>query len=295
MSPFFVAYALFPDWYLRGRSLLRTLTLGNWALFGCFVAGALVAGRTAWQLGLVWGLSPLAAAVVVRWTGALDGIRLRRGLRPRCWPPHLRVAWRFAGVSVLANVTTPLVLIGLGVLEADGVVGSLALGLRVAAVVAGALWLLVLNLLPAFMRDSPGRAARRALSALALGGFVWAVAAAATVLLGEWALGADYGSTLGWIVAGQLVLVPLSAKLVGEGAMIARYRDGARVAVAAVPPLLAGLGFGVGVLTSSGAPLVAGLLVGESTAAVLAFLAVRSAVPAPMPGGAGEELRAAPA
>jgi O-antigen/teichoic acid export membrane protein len=270
MTPFLVSYALLPDWWLRAGGQLGWLGAANWSSVLCFlVALALIPHGHADGYALAYGLAPLAAAAVAWWALSRRGIRPGLIVRWSAWKVHLRCSVLFAAAGAAGQIAVPLTLLGMSGAGDEAAVGAYAVGLRVAAAAAGALWLLVQNALPRVL------ASRRQIT------WTTAAAAAAPGLLGLipfvvlWRpvlaplLGPSYAELGGFVALGLIVLVVWGAKFVVEMGLIAAYADRSRIVMNVIAPLTvtAVLVTGLAGRGAATAPLV--LLAGEATGAVI--------------------------
>jgi O-antigen/teichoic acid export membrane protein len=157
---FFLAFAAFPDWALRGLEDFRGLALGN----AVYAAGLIVATL------VLLPAHPDPALAVALWAGCFLLAALatlprlvRRGLlslRPAfsvaAWRPHVRRSSMFSLGSVAAIGYTQLPILLAGVLTGPREVGLFSAGFRLLLAFIGALMILWWPLMPVLTRERPG-------------------------------------------------------------------------------------------------------------------------------------------
>lgn len=273
MSPYLLAYALFPDWWLRARGQLVALGLANWAVVLFFLAGwALSPAGSEHAYALAYGLSPLAGAVVA-WAALA-----RHDRHPRWtaswsrWRVHLRTSLLFGAAGLGGQVAVPLTLALMTATGDRRAAGAFALGLRAAASAANALWLLLQNALPRLLHTRARVSVRLLLVAAALPALGLSVAAALWTPLVAPLVGESYRPAGGHLLLGAALLVAWGPKYVVEIGLISRYGDVPRIVMNAVPPAVVLVALAVGTAGAGTAALALALIAGEAAAAGIGFL-----------------------
>ena len=157
---FFLAFAAFPDWALRGLEDFRGLALGN-AVYavGLVVATLLLLPAhpdPALAVGLWGGGFLLAALVVLPRLARRRALRLRLAFSFEAWRPHVRRSSMFSLGSIAAIGYTQLPILLAGVLTGPQEVGLFSAGFRLLLAFIGALAILWGPLMPVLTREQPG-------------------------------------------------------------------------------------------------------------------------------------------
>jgi O-antigen/teichoic acid export membrane protein len=157
---FFLAYAAFPDWALRGLEDFRALALGN-AVYAVSLIAATLALLPAHRdpalaVGLWGGCFVLAALVTLPRLARRGALRLRPSFSFAAWRPHARRSSMFALGSVAAIGYTQLPILLAGVLTRPQEVGLFSAGFRLLLAFIGALTILWWPLMPVLTRERPG-------------------------------------------------------------------------------------------------------------------------------------------
>jgi hypothetical protein len=220
---------------------------------------------------LAYGLAPLAAAAVAWIALARRGILPRVVLRWRAWKGHLRYSLLFAVAGAAGQIAVPLTLLGMAAAGDTAAVGAYAVGLRVAAAAAGALWLLIQNALPRLLASGRRITGPNAVAA-GLPGLVALIPCALLwrPLLAP-GLGPSYAELGGFVALGLVVLAVWGSKFVVEMGLIAGYADPARIAMNAVAPVTVAIVLVTG-LAARGAEIAPLALLGGEAAGVLVGL-----------------------
>jgi O-antigen/teichoic acid export membrane protein len=278
MLLFLPAFAAYPDWYLRGTGALKRLAIGNFAVASAWLAGTILLQRPPQpaRFGLAWALSPLAGSLAF-WIGIPDKrFILRDGLRPLAWLTHLRISGLFALSGAISNATIPAMLSALGLIAGFGVLGSYTLGLRLGMMGAGALLIVLQNLLPQLVQlrkeVSPNRIVAAPLS-LAIIGFGSLVTLSPFVLIPL--VGRSYRPGLFWILLGAAVIIPWSIKLPIEFLLIANRLDWERILVQLISLLGVLVSGAVMWLSHAAVILPIGYLVSECAGSYVGWILLR--------------------
>jgi O-antigen/teichoic acid export membrane protein len=274
MSVFVLAYAIYPDWLLRGLGALRVLAIGNWATLVLWAGLLAVASTTSSLTGaaLAYGVSPAAGAILVWYW-----LR-RRGWRPRLWVPprilfrRLAAALAFSAGGIIGGIATPVMFSTVVHLSSATAAASLALGLRVSTAAAGAGWIALQNMLPALVKDAKRETAGRQLVAAALPGIGLTVAAAiAWPIVLQPFLGEGYLRGFPLFLLGVANIIPFSLKYLAEMRLLAAFEDMSRTIVGSVGLGCTGLGCGAALLFGSPWYAAVGFTIGETVAALVGF------------------------
>lgn len=241
-ATFFLAYAAFPDWALRGFEDFRGLALGNVvyaaALVGVTLVLLPVRRDAALAVGLWGGCFALAALVTLPRLARRGVLRPRPGLTAAAWWPHARRSSLFSLGSVAAIGYTQLPLLLVGVLSTTRDTGLFSAGFRLLVAFIGALGIVWWPLMPVLTREPPDTPVFREVlgsSAALVLALSTPVALALTVfpaaVLG-WLFGAEYAAGALALAIGAWVL-PLYA-LTGllEQTSLALGRERMRAGVA---------------------------------------------------------------
>jgi O-antigen/teichoic acid export membrane protein len=281
MLLFLFTFAAYPDWFLRGTGVLNTLAVANFAVAALWLSLTLGLGALPQPSGyaLAWALSPLAGAVVFwsRYRGYVG--ELHQGIAPRKWLSHVKISGLFALSGGLANATIPAASTGLQVIGGSVVLGSYTVGLRIAAVIAGALLIGLQNFTPQLVRQR-GHINQGQLVGLALvGGIV--LFSTATILVPFVLIpliGTAYRLGEPEILIGFAAIVPWSAKFPIEALLIADHADRARIAIQLVSLAIVGVAIGGALLLHSWPLVAVGYLVAEATGAGVGWILLRGGV-----------------
>jgi O-antigen/teichoic acid export membrane protein len=272
MSPYLLAYAVFPDWWLRARGQLLHLGAANWAaVLSLLLAWALVPPGDAVAYALAYGLSPFAGAVVAMVALGRAGALPRWVASWTAWGQHLRTSLLFGVAGVGGQVSVPLTLATMTSVGSPRAAGAFALGLRASAAAANALWLLMQNALPRLLAGSRPVTGRMAAAAAVPPLLGVGVAALLWHPLIEPVVGPSYAGAGSYAALGVLLLAVWGPKYVVEIGLVATYGDKQRIAVNWVSPVLVvgAVVWGLADGRSWVMPVV--LLTGEGLAAVLGF------------------------
>ena len=159
-ATFFLAYAAFPDWALRGIEDFRGLALGNavYAVSLVAVTLALLPARrdAALAVGLWGGCFALAALVTLPRLARRGVLSARPAFSPSAWWPHARRSSMFSLGSVAAIGYTQLPLLLVGVLTTARDTGLFSAGFRLLVAFIGALGIVWWPLMPVLTRETPG-------------------------------------------------------------------------------------------------------------------------------------------
>lgn len=159
-ATFFLAYAAFPDWALRGLEDFRGLALGNVVYAIGLVAATLVllpAHRDPALAVALWGgCFALAALVTLPRLARRNALWLRPSFSFGAWRPHARRSSMFSLGSVAAIGYTQLPILLAGVLTGPREVGLFSAGFRLLLAFIGALAILWWPLMPVLTRERPG-------------------------------------------------------------------------------------------------------------------------------------------
>jgi O-antigen/teichoic acid export membrane protein len=159
-ATFFLAYAAFPDWALRGLEDFRGLALGNLVYAASLVTVTLVllpAHRDPALAVALWGgCFVLAALVTLPRLARRGALRLRPAFSFAAWRPHARRSSMFSLGSVAAIGYTQLPILLAGVLTGPQEVGLFSAGFRLLLAFIGALTILWWPLMPLLTRERPG-------------------------------------------------------------------------------------------------------------------------------------------
>jgi O-antigen/teichoic acid export membrane protein len=276
MTPFLVSYALLPDWWLRARGQLGILGAANGAAVLCFLlAVALLPAGHAQGYAIAYGVAPLAAALVAWLALARRGIRPRLVMRWRAWRSHLRYSMLFATAGAAAQVPVPLTLLGMTAAGDEAATGAYAVGLRIAAASAGALWLLVQNALPRLLASQRRITVSIALAAtlpglagLISGALLWRPLLAPL-------LGPSFADLGAFVALGLVLLMAWGAKSTVEMGLIAAYADRARIVMNVVTPLAVGAVLVTGLAGRHTAVAPVALLGGEAVSVIVGLVLLR--------------------
>ena len=157
---FFLAYAAFPDWALRGLEDFRGLALGN-AVYAASLVLATLAflpahPDPALAVGLWGGCFLLAALVTLPRLARRGALQLRPAFSFAAWRPHVRRSSVFSLGAVAAIGYTQLPILLAGVLTGPREVGLFSAGFRLLLAFIGALAILWWPLMPVLTREPPG-------------------------------------------------------------------------------------------------------------------------------------------
>jgi O-antigen/teichoic acid export membrane protein len=157
---FFVTFAAFPDWALRGLEDFRGLALGNAAYALSLVVATLMLLPTrpdpALAVGL-WAGCFLVAALTTVPRLARRGLLTRRPAFPlAAWRSHFRRSSMFSLGSIAAIGYTQLPILLAGMLTGPRQVGLFSAGFRLLLAFIGALTILWWPLMPVLTRERPG-------------------------------------------------------------------------------------------------------------------------------------------
>jgi O-antigen/teichoic acid export membrane protein len=157
---FFLAFAAFPDWALRGIEDFRGLALGNTVYAVSLIAATLVLlpahPDPALAAGLWAGCFFLAALATLPRLTRRGLLTLRPAFSVAAWRPHVRRSSMFSLGSVAAIGYTQLPILLAGVLTGPREVGLFAAGFRLLLAFIGALMILWWPLMPVLTRERPG-------------------------------------------------------------------------------------------------------------------------------------------
>ncbi len=281
MSPYLVAYAVFPDWWLRARGQLVQLGAANWAVvLCCLTVWVVVPPSEPVVYALAFGLSPLAGAAVAMLVLSRTSGVPRWVASWRAWKGHLQTSLLFGAAGVGGQVAVPLALATMTSTGSTQAAGAFALGMRAAAAAANALWLLLQNALPPLLARARPMSGRVVLGASLPG----LLGVGAGVLLWQPVLaplvGPSYTGAAGYAALGALLLAVWGPKYVVEIGLIVGYRDKQRIVVNMLAPVLV-IGAavtGLAVARSWVMPVV--LLAAEGLAAVVGYVLLRRTRPA---------------
>lgn len=276
MSPYLLAYALFPDWWLRARGMLAELGAANWAAALTLPLALLLlppGDGVAYALAL--GLSPLAGALV-----ALV-VLSRQGCLPHwvpswtAWRRHLGTSLKFSAAGAGGQISMPLALATMTATGDARAAGAFALGVRASASAANALWLLLHNALPRLLagrrRITPAAAATSAglpLLGIAVGVLLWK-----PLLLP--AVGPSYADAGTYVILGLLLLAVWGPKYLVEIGLVSTFGDVQRIAMNMVAPVLVVAVVLTDLSEGRSWLMPATLLVGEAAAAAVGYLLLR--------------------
>ena len=158
-ATFFLAYAAFPDWALRGTEDFRGLALGNVVYAVCLITAtlALLPARrdAALAAGLWGGCFALAALVTLPRLARRGVLRPPPAFSPAAWWPHARSSSVFALGSVAAIGYTQLPILLAGALTGPHETGLFSAGFRLLIAFIGALGIVWWPLMPVLTRESP--------------------------------------------------------------------------------------------------------------------------------------------
>jgi succinoglycan biosynthesis protein ExoA len=164
-ATFFLAYAAFPDWALRGAEDFRGLALGNLAYAGGLVATTLIvlpAHRDPALATALWGGGFALAALVTLPRLARRGVLVPRPrLSLAAWRGHARRSALFALGSFAAIGSTQLPILLAGSLTTPREVGLFSAGFRLLIAFVGVLGILWWPLMPVLTREKPRSSAFR--------------------------------------------------------------------------------------------------------------------------------------
>lgn len=269
-----IAYAAFPDWYLRASARFELLGVSNLAITLAWVAMsgvAWVAGAGVWALALAWALSPLAGSVVslgvLRSAFSVSNpasFRQSAGM-------HLAPALRFGIAGLLSNVSLPVTLAAMAAGASAASAGAFGIGIRIAALLVGGLGTLSQHLMVDVHGSRSGPSQLRLVLAFAL--FTGIVIAASLVFavspLFSAVLGVSFEPERLWFVAGVVGLGVAGVKQGVVPHFAAQVFDRRRpwVAAAGVAVTVTTVGFGLASGTSW--LLAVGLPFGEAVATAL--------------------------
>jgi O-antigen/teichoic acid export membrane protein len=281
MLVFLLTFASFPDWYLRGTSALNTLSLANFAAAALWLLLTFTFGNLPQPAGfaLAWALSPLAGAAIFWASISTRNLPLRRGINPASWLAHVKISGLFAVSGALSNATIPAVITGLRIIGGSEVLGAYAVGLRIAAVMAGALLIVLQNLTPHLIRQRASlNKGRFVVIALFVGFLAFgAISLLAPILLIP-LVGSAYQQGLPAILLGFAAIIPWSAKFPIEALLISHHADRPRIAMQLVSlSVIAVAAFGA-FATHTWLLLGLGYLVGEAAGAIFGWLALSARV-----------------
>jgi O-antigen/teichoic acid export membrane protein len=157
---FFLAFAAFPDWALRGLEDFRGLALGNAVYAAGLVAATLLLlpahADPALAVGLWAGCFFLAALATLPRLVRRGALRLRPSFSFAAWRPHVRRSSMFSLGSVAAIGYTQLPILLAGALTGPQEVGLFSAGFRLLLAFIGALMILWWPLMPVLTRERPG-------------------------------------------------------------------------------------------------------------------------------------------
>jgi O-antigen/teichoic acid export membrane protein len=278
LVPYLVAYALFPDWWLRARGQLVALGVANWVIAVAFAAAVLLLEPgDGSAYAAAFALTPLGGAAVALVALSRQGNRPRWAGSPAAWRRHLRVSLKFSAAGAGGQVAVPLALATMTATGDPVAAGAFAIGLRVSASAANALWLLLHNALPQLLAEQrrPGARVLLLAAGLPLLGVLVAVALWQPVL-GP-ALGPSYDGAGAYAALGALLLVVWGPKYVVEIGLITAYRDVPRIAMNTVPPLVVAAAAVSGLAPDHSWTMPAALLLGEGAAAAVGLVLLRRA------------------
>lgn len=277
MSPYLIAYALFPDWWLRATGRLGALGIANWAqVLSLLVAWAVVPADRSELYALSYGLSPLAGAFVALATLWLAGAAPRPAVSWNAWWTHLRTSLLFGLAGLGGHVSVPLTLATLTATGSARAAGAFALGLRAAASAANALWTLLQNVLPRLVQDRrqiPGRALLAAgvvpLLGVSVGALLWSPVITPVV-------GGSYAGAGFYALLGAGLLVVWGPKYLVEIGLVASFGDRRRIAMNAVAPTLVVLAAVSGLAAGRSWVMPAVLLAGEAAGIAVGLALLRT-------------------
>jgi O-antigen/teichoic acid export membrane protein len=274
MSVFVLAYAVYPDWLLRGLGALWVLAMGNWATLLAW-AGLLATASAALSLeraALAYGASPTFGAILVWVWLRRRGWSLRLWVHPRVLARRLVAALAFSAGGIIGGIATPMMFSTVAHLSSATGAASLALGLRVSTAAAGAGWIVLQNMLPALVKVSTRETAGRQLIGAALPGMALTLAAAILwpVLIQPF-LGDEYRGGFPLFLVGVANSISFGLKYLAEMRLLAAFQDMSRTIVGSVGLVCTALGCGAGFLTGSPWFAALGFTVGEMVAAVVGF------------------------
>lgn len=157
---FFLAYAAFPDWALRGMEDFRGLALGNATYAVSLVLATLVLlparPDPALAVSLWGGCFAFAALVTLPRLARRGALRLRLSFSFAAWGPHARRSSVFSLGSIAAIGYTQLPILLAGVLTGSQEVGLFSAGFRLLLAFIGTLTILWWPLMPVLTREQPG-------------------------------------------------------------------------------------------------------------------------------------------
>jgi O-antigen/teichoic acid export membrane protein len=274
MLIFLLAFALYPDWYLRGTTDLPVLAVGNFASTALWLGLIATLGPVPQPMGfaLAWSLSPLAGAAVF-WGRHPRLLRLDQALSPRRWLVHLRISSLFAVSGGLSNATIPAASTALRLIGGNVILGSYAVGQRIASVFAGALLIALQNLTPFLVRQR-GRIRHGWFVGLALlcgsalfGGAILLIPFTLIPLIGQ-----AYAANIPIILIGLAAIVPWSAKLPIEVLLIARHSDRARIEMQLASLVVVAVATAIAAVLQAWPVVAVGYVVGEAIASLMGWL-----------------------
>ncbi|MCW2600022.1 MAG: Polysaccharide biosynthesis protein [Frankiales bacterium] len=276
MSPYLLAYALFPDWWLRARGQLLQLGAANWAaVVTLVVAWILVPSGDGVAYALGYGLSPLAGATVAMYILARHGSLPTWTPSWTAWLRHLRTSLMFGAAGVGGQISVPLALATMASTGNPRAAGAFALGMRASAAAANALWLLLQNALPHLLTGTRPVTARTAIGAAMPPLLGVGVAVLLWHPLLAPALGSSYAQAGGYAALGALLLVVWGPKYVIEIGLVATFGDAQRIVMNIVPPVLVVAAVLTGLQTGRSWAMPTALLCGEGLAAVVGYALLR--------------------
>ncbi len=162
---YFLSYAAFPDWALRGLESFRWLALGNAVYAAGLVTATLLLlpahPDPALAVGLWGGGFALAALVTLPRLARQGVLRLRPSFSVAAWRPHVRRSFLFSLGSIAAIGYTQLPILLAGALTGPKEVGLFSAGFRLLLAFIGALAILWWPLMPVLTREQPGSPAFR--------------------------------------------------------------------------------------------------------------------------------------
>lgn len=162
---YFLAYAAFPDWALRGLGDFRGLALGNLVYAVSLIVATLVLlpahPDSALAVSLWGGGFALAGLVTLARLARRSALRLRPSFSFVAWRPHFRRSSMFSLGSVAAIGYTQLPIVLAGVLTGPHEVGLFSAGFRLLLAFIGTLTILWWPLMPLLTREQPRSAVFR--------------------------------------------------------------------------------------------------------------------------------------
>jgi len=281
-----LAYAIYPDWLLRGLGALRVLAIGNWAMLLVWVA---LLAATAVAIGLddqaltyaalAYAISPLAGAIVAwSWLRKREWT-LRPWVRPRMLLRRLGAALAFSAGGIIGGIATPLMFSTVVRLSEASTAASLALGLRLSASAAGAAWIALQNMLPALVKSSARETAGRQVLGAALPGITLTLGAAILwpILIKPF-LGEGYQEGFPMFLVGVATSISFGLKYLAEMRLLAAFQDLSRAIVGSVGLVCTALSCGMALLARSPWYAALGFTVGEAVAGLVGFRLLASRV-----------------